>query len=363
MWPRSRTELETATVTASIDAIAEEWDHLADHRGASPFLRPGWIDAWWRAFGTGELEVRTVRHDGRLTGVLPLVRRRSELRSPTNFHTPEFGPLAEDSVAAAALAEGAFSGRERRVALSFLDSGRPGVAQCRASAQDTGRWIAIRHQQSSPYVAVEGGWTAYQDQLGRGRRADLRRCQRRLEEEGKVEHTIDTDVGRLDEFLRVELAGWKGDRGTAVAARPQTERFYRDIASWAAGRGTLRLEAFRVDGRAIAVLYCIEDGNVKYALKSGYDPAYRRTSPGRLLLHRTVAAAFATGLTSVEMLGDSSPYKLEWATGVRERVAVEAFTRSLTGTLHWGTTRYGRPLIRPLARRLRGGHGSPRATG
>ena len=58
-----------------VDELSGEWDELvADVRGL-PWLRPGWIDAWWRAFGEGSLRIVTTRDGARLTGVLPLFER------------------------------------------------------------------------------------------------------------------------------------------------------------------------------------------------------------------------------------------------------------------------------------------------
>ena len=82
----------------SVEAIATEWEALADAVGASPFVRAGWISAWWRAFGSGTLEIVTARSgNGHLSGVLPLHRRYGAVRSTTNWHSPEFGLLADDS--------------------------------------------------------------------------------------------------------------------------------------------------------------------------------------------------------------------------------------------------------------------------
>src|SRR5438067_789092 len=40
----------TATAAASDPAPHQEWDALADRVAAPPFLRPGWIAAWCRAY-------------------------------------------------------------------------------------------------------------------------------------------------------------------------------------------------------------------------------------------------------------------------------------------------------------------------
>src|SRR5207247_10269646 len=60
---------------------------------------------------------------------------------------------------------------------------------------------------------------------------------------------------RLDELLeegfRVEASGWKSRAGTAIASRPDTRRFYTDVARWASDRGWLRLAFLRLGGRAL----------------------------------------------------------------------------------------------------------------
>ena len=50
--------------------LAEEWDSLADRVGAPPWARPGWVEAWWNAFGSGESSL-TTSSGGGIAGVLP----------------------------------------------------------------------------------------------------------------------------------------------------------------------------------------------------------------------------------------------------------------------------------------------------
>src|SRR3982751_149503 len=90
----------------AIAPLTPEWDELVDRVGAGPFSRPGWFEAWWQAFGRGRLEVVTLRRQGELAAVLPLLRRHGTRRSLTNWHTPEFEPPALDPPARAALLRG-----------------------------------------------------------------------------------------------------------------------------------------------------------------------------------------------------------------------------------------------------------------
>ncbi|WP_323792709.1 hypothetical protein, partial [Nocardioides sp.] len=65
----------TVTLEAA-EALAPEWDALADACEAGPFARPLFALTWWRTLGTGELRVVTVRQDGELVALAPLHRRR-----------------------------------------------------------------------------------------------------------------------------------------------------------------------------------------------------------------------------------------------------------------------------------------------
>lgn len=102
-------------VFAGLDAVETEWDALASRLDSPPFLYPGWFRGWWTAFGEGTLEVVVARRDGELAGVAPLYRAGPELRSASNWHTPEFAPVAVDDDAAAALAHAlVFRGADRK---------------------------------------------------------------------------------------------------------------------------------------------------------------------------------------------------------------------------------------------------------
>ena len=148
----------------------------------------------------------------------------------------------------------------------------------------------------------------------------------------------------LDELLSLEAAGWKAARGTAIAARGSTRRFYAAVTGWAAARGTVRLLVLRLDGRPLAALLGVQEDGVHYLLKGGFDPAYARYSPGQLVLAEAIERAFADGLRRVELGGGADAYKLQWADAVRDRVAVSAFAPSAAGSLGWIAVARGRPL-------------------
>jgi CelD/BcsL family acetyltransferase involved in cellulose biosynthesis len=348
----------TLEVHEEVQALGPEWDALADRANATPFLRPGWIAAWYQAFGRGEREILALRRDGRLVAVLPMERRRGALFSPTNYHTPEFGPVFDDDDALDELAGAVYaSDRARRVSLAFLDGRSPIGERLKETAVQrryrVREWVLER----PPSVRVQGGWSDYDQRLGSKRRSNLNRLWRRLEDRGAVSVDVADGKAGLDRLLRegyaVEASGWKGRAGTAIASSPETRLFYDEAARWAAARGCLVLAFLRLDSRPLAFDFCIEESGVHYLLKTGYDPAYRSFAPGLLLRRRMIARAFEQGLNRYDFLGVDTEWKSEWTDESRPLDLLESFAPSLSGTAWWLSWRYARPAFNRVRDRLR----------
>ena len=342
-------------VRREIDPLYGEWDELADRVGAPAFLRPGWMRAWWEAFGRGALEILVLRREGRLAGLLPLYRERAVLRSPSNGHTPLFEPLVEDESAADELAGAMLAGPGRRIGIFYLTLGESGYGALRRAAGPTGHRVVQTTLEHSPYVPIESDWDSFTASLETKLMREIRRRRRRLESEGQlsldVSHGTDRFEALLEEGFRIEAGGWKSTVGTAIAARPETRRFYTELARWAADRGILRLGFLRLDGRALAFDFSIEEAGVHYLLKTGYDIEHAKLGPGIMMRHDMIERAFREGLTSYEFLGQSDAWKLRWTQSTRERVALRAFSPSVCGQVNWVSVTQVRPFAKRLLRR------------
>jgi CelD/BcsL family acetyltransferase involved in cellulose biosynthesis len=189
-------------------------------------------------------------------------------------------------------------------------------------------------------------------------RSDLPRRLRRLQDEGCVTFDLSDGTDRLDELLEegfaVESSGWKGAGNSAILSKAETHAFYTEIARWAVERGWLKLMFLRLDGRPLAFQYNLVHNGVWYYIKGGYDPAYSRFSPGRLLTRAALEHAFTLGLSTYEFLGGDEPYKLQWTSACHERTLFQAFAPSPRGMVDWCTHAYLRPLgkrigLQPIA--------------
>ena len=321
---------------ASIEELADEWEDLAVRTAAPPFARPGWIRAWWSAFGKGETYILTGRRDGELVSVLPLARYRGTLRSCSNVYSPVFDGVSAKPSDLQPLVSAAVRKSRRGLVLRHLDTEGWLSTALRLMAQETRSRFVVLETIASPFVAPNLGWEEFEKTLTKSRRQTVRTTRRRLSEVGEI--AVETTDGvenleaHLDEFLRLEGSGWKVEQGTAVSLVSETESFYKNIAAWAAKNGLLRMSFMRVGGHQVAVEYQIDDGARRYLLKIGYDPEYARYGPGVLLQLAEVRTALEDGRT-FELGPGLSKVKKELMNAQRTIEHVAVFPRSPRGVM------------------------------
>lgn len=116
---------------------------------------------------------------------------------------------------------------------------------------------------------------------------DLRRRQRRLEEEGRVELVSlisgEEPTPWLNEFVRLEASGWKGQQGTALGSSARDRGFFQQVAKEAHLRGRLSMTALKHQGRTLAMNCQLLALPGAFAFKIAYDESASRFAPGVLL--------------------------------------------------------------------------------
>ena len=348
--------MTTIEVHDSVDAIAEEWEDLADRARAAPYLRPGWMGAWWRCFGRGRLVVIALRGADGLEAVMPLEARGRDLWSLSNEETPRFGPVIAERGLEHKLGQALFARAGRSVRLGWLsaeDAASLAVAAVHGNYRTSTALAA-----ATPFVALSGDWESFLAEMKPDRRRQLRRRRRRLEEMGEVTLDVRDGTEQLDrsltEFIEIEGSGWKGEAGTAIRSQQALTSFYEEVIRWAAERGELRLAFLRVDGRAIAAHLYLQSFEVLYRFKSGYDEDWSKQAPGMLLTGAMLERSFDERLKLYDFLGGGESHKLDWQADARPLVRLHAFERSSVAGRAWhGYETVGRPLAKRAVKRIR----------
>lgn len=295
------------------------WAAMADTVGeANVFAQPWMLRPALAALGGQPCHLALVSDsDGSLIGVMPLSAKRLPGRLPLasvgDWNHPNSFLSA---VAVRAGCEAAFwyallpmmprlVPKARCITIDALVEGGPVHAGLVAAAARLGAPVSVEQRVTRAMLATQEEPQSYWDANVRPKkRKELRRQWNRLGELGVVTMTAmgreDKVAGWIDEFLMLEASGWKGAAGSALASSPATEQFFRRSMADAQARGALAITALRLDGRAIAMLITLIDGQAGFSFKTAFDEALARFSPGVLLQRESLNILCAHRLSWID---------------------------------------------------------------
>jgi CelD/BcsL family acetyltransferase involved in cellulose biosynthesis len=300
-------------------AYVPEWRALAEASG-NLFVTPDWYFSWLDVFAD-QLEPLLVlgEEDGRIVGVLPLVR---EKRWP---HATRFaGDASADCVAPLcidnrpdirrALLAAAVDASPAILVLTHLEESTSNADLPNSVAQVTGS------SPNLPYARIDDGWDAYLSRRSRNFRADLKRKERSLRDGYAVEYSRTTAAHDLDRdlgvFFRLHDERWNR-RGGSTSSTDRIRAFFQIVARRCLDHGWLRLWQMSADEAPAAAFFGWSIGPTYSYYLAGFDAALARHSPGTLLLAHTIKDAVADGCGRYDLLLGDEQYKARFADDVR----------------------------------------------
>lgn len=118
----------------------------------------------------------------------------------------------------------------------------------------------------------------------KSRRKSLKRCRRMLEELGEVQYRLEPAQSghdpRVNDFLRLEKAGWKLLSGTAIGLKRTDEAFFRRMIDGLASEERVLFGELQLNGQTIASTCNLRSGDTLIGFKIGWDSAYSAGAPG-----------------------------------------------------------------------------------
>ena len=256
--------------------------------------------------------------DARRLGRLPLPHTAGLGHDHCFAGQPELGP--EPQAGLAALTDAA---RGPVLSLSLVPADAP--AHAALAAADG----VIVQSRTRAMLRSDAGYDDYLVATIRGKkRKELRRLRARLEDEHGVSERVLGDTDDLpewtDAFLALEAAGWKGEAGTAMAARGAERSYLALLLEGARDAGALRLYRLDVGGRldagervaAMVIGLMGSDGGL-YTYKIAHDPGLARYSPGVLAMLGVARHVLAGGATYADSCAREGHSMIEQLWGER----------------------------------------------
>ena len=327
--------IEVVTDYAKFVALESAWNKLLERSGIDhPFLTHEWISVWWDCFAQAATPyILAVMSGADIIAIAPLMLSRARLygcpirrlQAIVNVYTERFDLLLGERPQETCELIWAYL-RDHADEWDVLELRQlPADSQTLAHLQPlierdgyrVGLWIA----NEAPYVAIQQPWETYYKSLKKAHRANLRNHTRQLERQGAVTLDVvaidDRWEADMEDALKLEAVTWKVDEGTSLRSRQESAAFYRLMLRRAAQLGWLHMCFLKVGSTRIAVRISLLFRNKLFMLKSGYDEAYHRYSPGQVLTERLLREAWEKKWEEVDFLGDDERWKLSWATDRR----------------------------------------------
>lgn len=309
-----------SAITEIVDLLAvphAAWDDLAA-RSVEPnafYLRP-WAQAVSR-HAEGKTGARVLlAWDGpartRLIGLLPVVSAWRAYKIPIPVfvawqgYSPLTTPLLDrDKPEAAAHALIVAAAKAGAMALSLpaiADDGAAATA-LRAALATSRPVIFERHDRARLDATLDGD--AALETLGSKKLKELRRQRNRLADTGEVAFKVAAPGAESDAalaaFLSLEAAGWKGERGTALACKPGDRAFMTEALPRMVATGEAQLATLSSGDTITAAGVVLRHGRRAYFFKIAYDEAMAKCSPGvQLTLDITRALCADAGIDDVD---------------------------------------------------------------
>jgi CelD/BcsL family acetyltransferase involved in cellulose biosynthesis len=344
-----------------LESLRDEWASLSAPFG-SPLLDHDWFACAARAFHReSDLRVVTVRQNGVLAAVAPMAIDASGhlvFLGSTKLNEPS-GLLYASETELRRL-----TGRLLKIGEAIVLDRLTADAPLAGLLPELTRWHAIsitRETAKSYSVPTNIAWPPYLASLSSSFRRKLNGARTRAEREvGPVRFVRQAPTpeeldAALAPLVALEAAGWKGQQGSALGVRPELLDFFKSYGRRAAASGRVRVSVLWFGDIAAASEFAIEAYGRMWQLKVTYDERFAECVPGLQLIHQSIAAANAAGLSAYEFLGSAEAWQERWRPEPRsyQMSAIYPFSTSGMATAVRDAasrlSRRGQPVARPAA--------------
>ncbi|MBI1902126.1 MAG: GNAT family N-acetyltransferase [Planctomycetia bacterium] len=301
----------------ALAGLRESWESLlAETPGAQFFQTLRWLEVYWRHYGPEQkLRVLVVESDGRPIGIMPLVVRCEPtkvgslrfLTYPLDDWGSFYGPIGPD--AETTLKHGLHLIRRTRrdwdvLELRWVDAEGVDGGRSETALREAGFPPIRSRRGETAIIDLAGTWESFLAARSSKWRNNLKRWQRRLEEQGDVRYLrhrprgaahgdADPRLDLLDPCIEIARKSWQGSSETGTTLSHESiQPFLRDLHVAAAAEGGLDMNLLYFNDRPMAFAYNYTYRGHVFGLRIGYDPEISRDGVGNIMYMHALRDSF-----------------------------------------------------------------------
>ncbi len=311
------------------------WQQIQRKFGATPLLDPVFIQQLIEHFASGGELIALHEAEPMAVGILSRRGRFGwQTIQPANAPLGAWiaDPNASTDTLLSSLAA-ALPGPALMVGLSQLDPSfapRPEV---------NGRVKTLDYIKTAR-VPIEGSYEDYWSARSKNLKHNMKRQRNRLARDNvaiRFEEIREPDkiAEAVNDYARLESAGWKGSISSAVRVGDTQCRFYIGMLREFAVRGEAVIYRYFYNDALVATDLCLLCDKTLIILKTTHDESRKGTSPAHLMRHEVVQRAFEKGdVDCIEFYGPAQDWHLRWTDDVRVMYHLNYYRLPLISLLH-----------------------------
>jgi hypothetical protein len=342
--------LEVVCDFQCLENYAEAWNQLVRETGSNPMLSHAWITSHLQTrLNFGDIWFCLLAFDDdRLVGVCPIItvpRRWPGGCKGLRFETPY------DIFTTGAVEPLVVQGYEERICPAFHDYlwSIPCACSClrvrglpvERVPHVTNRKVFRRSSSivdrhgTENFIPVCGSADEYFSSLSKSFHRNYCRIGRRIEEQPEARFRFENGNAEVnsEQFMDIEHQGWKAQRKTSIRSDNSYVEFFRLLTKRMEEQGWLRWAFLDIDGEPAAGQFMVQNGDVLYVVKIGYEKIFTKLSPGAAIFGRVIENAFESGgLREINFMSGYSWMK-DWNVHSRDLVNIAFFPETVR---RWG---------------------------
>jgi len=350
--------VEIAKGKDALEALAPQWDSLVGDSYTAAFSRSSWYLAWLDAFTAKDVTVIAARDNGRLVGVLPQGRIRTDARGLyfsliTPFAWGDYGPPIVDPAAAPAALPAMLEASVRH----FRGSGVYFWANVPADDPSLGilrSFFAAKgmptseQRETAARLRIDGASFQELEKLWRSsNRIDVRRQRKRLAEQGPVSlwqpSTIEEAEPVLAEFFKVHDEKWLKQGFPGMFQDPARRLHFQSVLRRMWGRGA-HFSTVRCGSTDVSYHFGFFAGGWLQWYRPSYRFEFSGFSPSKIHIAMLIEEACKSQWNGMDFLLGPEPYKDLWSNESIEVVSIFAGSHRWSPSYFWFTQ--GKPYIK-----------------